>query len=240
MSIRVLTWNVQGRERPDLAAVAHVIRASGADVVALQEIQRGQARRLADDLGWWVDWRFKHWSVVVPAEGLALLAAAPLSNIQRSHLAATWRFWSWRRRIAVAGTATTSEGAVRVVGTHLGAGVDDAERTRQAIVTTRMVRGAACVVGDLNAHPGSAVLAAYAEAGLRDAWSEVRPAEPGATNWRPGPRDGTPTQRLDYVLVTAGVEVVAVELPRHGEPGFEGFGALSDHLPLLAEVCPRS
>ncbi|HEX4903345.1 MAG TPA: endonuclease/exonuclease/phosphatase family protein, partial [Acidimicrobiales bacterium] len=73
MPTRVLSWNLQGREAPDLAAVAHVVQASGADVVGLQEVQRRQAADLARRLGWWHEWRFKHWPVVVPAEGLALL-----------------------------------------------------------------------------------------------------------------------------------------------------------------------
>ncbi|MFP5320349.1 MAG: endonuclease/exonuclease/phosphatase family protein [Acidimicrobiia bacterium] len=239
MPTRVLTWNLQGRERPDLDAVADVVRAAHADVVALQEVQRRQARRLAAGLGWWVDWRFKHWSIVVPPEGLALLAPAPLAEVERAHLAHRWRFWSHRRRIAVAGTLGTAEGRLRVVGTHLGAGVGDDERVRQARLTVGAVDGTGAVVGDLNTHPGSTVLGAYAEAGLRDAWDDARPGEPGPTNWRPGPRDAAPTQRLDYVLVTDDLEVVAAELPAAGEPGFGRFGELSDHLPLLAELRRR-
>ena len=239
MSIRVLTWNVQGRQQPDLDLVAHVIRASRADVVALQEVQRRQARHLAAGLGWWVDWRFKHWSVVVAPEGLALLAPEPLAAVRRINLAHRLRAWSWRRRIAVAGTLPTPGGPVRVVGTHLGAGVGDDERARQARLTASLVEGTGCVVGDLNTHPGSPVLRTYAEAGLRDAWAEARPGEDGPTNWRPGPRDAAPTQRLDYVLATGDLEVVSVELPEHGQDGFERFGALSDHLPLLAELRRR-
>src|SRR3546814_16117462 len=71
VATRILTWNLQGRERPDLGLVREVIAAATPDVVALQEVQRGQARALARPLGWSVAWRFKHWSVVVPPAGLA-------------------------------------------------------------------------------------------------------------------------------------------------------------------------
>jgi len=238
--IRILSWNLQGRERPDLAAVAEEVRARRPDLVALQEVQRRQAAGLAEQLGWWWTWRFKHWPVVVPPEGLALLAPAPLGDVRRVHLAATARPWSWRRRIALAGTLTTAEGHCTVVDVHLGAGVGDAERVRQARRTAALLDGPGCVVGDLNTAPGSEVLEAFAEAGLRDAWAERRPGERGPTNWNPGPRDGAPTKRLDYALVSADLEVVSVEVPASGEPGFERYGALSDHLPLTVELTHRT
>jgi len=236
--IRVLTWNLQGRARPDLAAVAAAIRERRPDVVALQEVQRAQCAALADRLGWWWTWRFKHWSVVVPPEGLALLAPAPLAEVRRVHLAGTARLWSWRRRIALAGVLDGPDGPCTVVDVHLGAGVGDDERARQARVTAALVRAPGCVVGDLNTRSGSVVLDAFAEAGLRDAWAEAQPGAPGPTNWGAGPRDGPPRKRLDYVLVTPDLEVRSAELPAHGEPRFERWGALSDHLPLLVEVAP--
>lgn len=246
MATRILTWNLQGRERPDLEAVATVIAEARPDVVALQEVQRVQARWLAARLGWSMVWRFKHWPVVVPPEGLALLSPVPLADLATVHLAHPFRVWSWRRRIAVRAAVVTADGPLAVVATHLGAGVGDVERTRQAELAVRMLgtggvslqRG--CVVGDLNTHPGSEVLATFATYGLRDAWAELRPGEPGPTNWSRGPRDRPPDQRLDYVLVGAGLEVVDVALPASGEPGFARYGELSDHLPVTVTVVARS
>jgi len=240
VSIRVLSWNLQGRARPDLDDVAAAIRERSPDVVALQEVQRSQAAGIAARLGWWSTWRFKHWSVVVPPEGLALLAPAPLAEVRRAHLAGTARLWSWRRRIALAGTLEGPAGRCTVVDVHLGAGVGDDERARQARRTAELVAGPGCVVGDLNTKPGSVVLDAFAAVGLRDAWAEARPGERGATNWGPGPRDGAPTKRLDYALVTSDLEVRSVDVPTHGEPDFARWGALSDHLPLVVELAPRT
>lgn len=241
VSTRIVTWNLQGRERPDLDEVADVLAGWQPDVVALQEVQRGQARALARRLGWEVAWRFKHWPVVVPPEGLALLSPTPLGEVRRAHLAARWQPWSWRRRIAVAATVDGPDGPVVLVNTHLGAGVGDDERVRQARRTIDLLDGRpGCVVGDLNTAPGSPVLRCYADAGLRDGWDEARPGEACPTNWRPGPRDVPPTQRLDYVLVADGLAVGRAEVPGAGDPGFARFGALSDHLPLLVELAPRS
>jgi endonuclease/exonuclease/phosphatase family metal-dependent hydrolase len=244
VATRILTWNVQGRERPDLEAVAAVIADARPDVVALQEVQRGQARALARRLGWSFVWRFKHWSVVVPPEGLALLAPVPPTDVATVHLVHPFRFWSWRRRIAVRAMVAAGGEPFAVVATHLGAGVGDQERSRQAelaIGALDVGEGPVrpnCVVGDLNARPGSPVLARFAEHGLRDAWDVVRPGEPGPTNWRSGRRDGPPTQRLDYVLVDDGFDVVSAELPEAGEPGFERYADLSDHLPLSVTLTP--
>lgn len=235
----VLTWNLQGREATDLDAVAHVVEASGADVVALQEVQRRQATGLADRLGWWSTWRFKHWPVVVPAEGLALLAPVPMGDVRVAHLAGVARLWSHRRRIALAATLATPDGPLDVVDVHLGAGVGDPERVRQAERTAGLVGASGCVVGDLNTRPGSAVLGAFGRAGLRDAWAEACPGDHGATSWGRGPRDGPPRKRLDYALVTADLEVCGAAVPVFGTPGFEGFGGLSDHLPLLVELVRR-
>lgn len=241
MATRILTWNLQGREHPDLDAIAQVIHDAGPHVVALQEVQRGQAGALAARLGLQVEWRFKHWPIVFAAEGLALLTSAAVTDATTEVLAAGARFWSWRRRIAVAATVPTPDGPLPFVVTHLGAQVEAAERVRQARRTMDLLPGGrGCLVGDLNTRPGTTVLAAYRDGGLRDAWAEVRPGEDGFTNWSPGPRDIAPDKRLDYVLVGEALEVVAAEVPEVGQPGFERFGALSDHLPVTVTVAPRA
>lgn len=233
MHLRVVTWNLQGRERPDLDAVTAAILRFDVDVALLQEVQRSQARSLARRLGWFHEWRFKHWPVVVAAEGLAVLSPLPFAAVERQILAMPWSFWSWRRRIAVA--ATLPDTGIRVVDTHLGAGVGDAERTRQAQLTVEMVgEGPGLVAGDLNTSPGSPVLRAYRDAGFEDAWSAVDGGH-GPTNWKPGPRDEPPTQRLDYVLVGGGVRVVDAWVPS-GDEAVERFGPLSDHVPLVVTL----
>lgn len=239
MTVRITTWNLQGRERPDLGGVAAVLDDLASDLVLLQEVQRSQAHRLRDVLGWSTAvWRLKHWPLVIPAEGLAVLAPVPVDAVDAVVLARRWAFWSSHRRIALAVDARVDGAALRVVDAHLGAGVDDVERARQAAIVLDLARSATSSVigGDLNAAPGSAVLEALGVAGHRDAWATIRGDEDGPTNWRSGPRDGAPVQRLDYVLVPPGIELVDISVPRHGGAGFDRFGALSDHLPVTATI----
>ncbi len=238
VTIRLVTWNLQGRARPDLGAVADAIHELAPDVVLLQEVQRRQAHLLAGMLGWSRLWRFKHWSIVVPAEGLAIMAPHPLVDAERRTLAFPWSFWSWRRRIAVAASLEGAE-PVRIVNTHLGAGVGDAERARQAAHTVAMAsEGAAVVGGDLNTRPGSVVLRVYEDAEFVDAWAAVEPSSPGHTNWRPGPRTAPPVQRLDYVFVGSALSPVSVSIPSDVE-AVERFGAISDHVPLSVTLDVR-
>lgn len=242
VATRILTWNLQGRAAPDLDAVAAEIAAAQPDLVALQEVQRGQARELARRLGWSAVWRCKHWPVVVPPEGLALLTPAPLRDVATAHLAHPWQVWSWRRRIAVRATLDGPDGPLVVVDAHLGAGVAEGERCRQAERTLALLgsapdaRARRCVVGDLNTRPGSDVLATFRAHGLRDAWAEARPGERGPTNWGRAARSEAPTARLDYALVGPELAVVDVVVPAHGEDGFARWGELSDHLPLTVTV----
>lgn len=229
VDITVVTWNLQGRERPDLVEVAAVLSEYEPDVVLLQEVQRRQARRLAQRLGWYRVWSVKHWPVVIPAEGLAILTPHPLAEVERRVLAMPWSFWSSRRRIAVA--ATIGGGGLRVVNTHLGSGVGDAERARQARETVSMGdSGPTLVGGDLNTDPGSPVIRVFQDAGFVDAWSAVSD-EPGFTNWHAGPRDAPPVQRLDYVLVAGDLSVGGASIP-DDVAAVERFGPISDHLPL--------
>jgi endonuclease/exonuclease/phosphatase family metal-dependent hydrolase len=48
-----------------------------------------------------------------------------------------------------------------------------------------------------------------------------------------------PSQRLDYVLLSADLKPLSVSVPRHSQPGFERFATLSDHLPVTATVAAR-
>ena len=136
MTWRVLTWNILGAQHPPLEQVAAHIRHCRPDVVALQEVRRRQAHRLARLLGWRVVWRAKHYPygplVWWTAEGLAVLAPTPLSEPTRRILSVGEPLWIHRRRIMVSATVTRADGAtLRVHDLHLATGSAD-ERTAQA------------------------------------------------------------------------------------------------------------
>jgi endonuclease/exonuclease/phosphatase family metal-dependent hydrolase len=252
MPLTLVTWNLKGSNRHDVAAVAAHLRAVGADVVALQEVQRRQANELARRLGAYsLTWGFKHWPVTVRPEGMAILGLAIPIEVDTRALSFRWRLWSSRRRIyQVARFLPSGSDAERwmLFNLHLST-AREAERRAHEVATVLRTIGTtedpAIVGGDLNDRPGAPLFAQFGAAGLRDAWAEVHPdadETEGATNW-PGWRPGTtkdPSRRLDYVLVNHALDVVAVDIPRPGEPGFDGFRTLSDHLPLTVTLASRA
>lgn len=245
--LTLVTWNLKGSAGPDLAVVAAHLRAVGADVVALQECQRHQARRLGGLLGATsVRWGFKHWPVRTRPEGMAILGVTVPVAVRTRALSFRWQPWSWRRRIYQVAEvpATADDGAALLLNVHFST---ERERERRAHELATVVRvmeamGAPTILaGDTNDRPGSDLFAALADAGLRDAWVEAHPGsvEPdGATSW-PGWTRGTPeppTRRIDLVAVSDAIAVAGASVPRFGEDGFEAFPAVSDHLPLAATL----
>lgn len=232
-AVTVVTWNLQGSRRPDPAAVAAALAAFAPDVVLLQEVQRRQLRAVCAATGWSGTWRFKHWGVRIPPEGLGVLTRGSIDAVRRRILAHPYGWWNWRRRIAVHATVTVDGRSRTVVDTHLGAGVPATERVRQIAVLLDAAGDAQLIAGDLNAEPESAELRAFRDAGWRDAERRLRPdGRRPSTNWAPGPRTAPPTQRLDYLLVRDGATVVDAFVP----DDWPRWAALSDHVPVVAVV----
>ena len=232
--LTVVTWNAQGSQGLDIDAAAAALSEFTPDVVILQEVQRRQVGALraamhATD----ARWRFKHWPVKVPAEGLGIVSMYPLRNVRSYHLAHRWEPWNWRRRIAVRAEIEIVDRVVPFVDVHLGAGVPTEERLRQIRLLLTIAGGASLIAGDLNADPESAELGEFTDCGWRDAERRMHAEVRGpATNWHAGPRVKPPTQRLDYLLVRDRVTVTEASVPED----WERWARLSDHLPLVARL----
>ena len=241
----MLTWNLQGSHGLDIAAVAAIVRRNAPDVVALQEVQWRQGRRLASELSVPTRrWVLKHWPVIHRPEGLAVISPHPIVRVDRFVLRRAG-FWAWQRRVGIDVTVATDSGAVRVVDVHLSPHDHDADRRREAVAVVARARGrspAPIVVGDLNEPPGARAVDELITAGWRDAWAEVHDAaDDGATNWTVGGRVGRPpTQRIDYVLVPPGARVESAVVVRGtaGVDDTDAMGQLSDHLPLIVTMAP--
>jgi endonuclease/exonuclease/phosphatase family metal-dependent hydrolase len=231
--LRIMSWNLRGAARPRLDAVVEILQAHEPDLVALQEVRRGQARRIAGLLGWRRPaWALKHnpyWPAWWLAEGLALLSHHRLAVHRPVVLTPEINRRTFRRRILLPAEVLLEEDQrVLVVDAHLSSGDDDALRAREAHHILSLLPDAlpTVLVGDLNATPRAGSINALIEGGLVDAWPAAGAAgERGLTFPANAPR-----RRIDYVMVTGGLRVVAASVPDDLGAAMSG---LSDHRPLL-------
>ena len=215
---RVMTWNVRGQPRPDLAALAEVIAASRPTSVALQEIRRGQARALATALGWQHVWARKHYPCTPLlwwlAEGHAIARPHALS---RRTLRVARRPARRRGRTATGSCSpprcARADDELRVYDTHLAAhrATRRADRAGRARRRDRAggrddARAVDVVAGDLNADGEVEVLRELRAAGLVDPAAD----RPTVRRRRGG--------GIDYVLVPDGSTMVDRARARRRRP----------------------
>lgn len=221
-SIRVATFNIRHAAAPghgvDHQRIIAAIGALGADVVALQEVDRRHPRsRLADQArlvgsalgchGVFLRSRF-HWGGAV---GNGLVCATAPRSIRMVPLPRGHR---QDRRMAVIASLDTALGPLTVVSTHLHPAPDQNVRQLRVLLDlTAGLSGPAVLLGDLNAgsaRVGDLVAAAGWE---RVAHGPTFPAH-------------APTDDIDWIALR-GLRSTSVEV---------GAGLDSDHLPVVAEV----
>ena len=249
MPDRVLTRARRGTCRVprgvDTGAVADVIMRVGADIVMLQEIQRGQAARLAAAVGMpGHRWAFKHWAIVTERRGCRRAHPAPAGRgaVVRAAAGAVLE-------LAPPGGARGHVRAGRAA-VHCRQRPPLAARRRRASRPGSRARprpvGTACrpppvIGGDLNDPPGGPGYEAFTAAGWIDAWRAVHgddelgrrhqldrrsPARPAAD---PAPR-----------LRARAARLARRELHRRRSTPrrLDDASALSDHLPVAATLRP--
>jgi endonuclease/exonuclease/phosphatase family metal-dependent hydrolase len=219
----VTTWNLHGSVGPPIASVAARLRAVPSDVVVLQEVQRRQAGSLAEALGMRHHWALKHypWTPLLKskAEGMAILTPHTLSATGSESLTPQRSLWTYKRRIVVWGLVQRPDhSAYRVYDVHLVGGDASQDRLDQAQRVAALVAehgGAPAVVaGDFNDSRDAAVV-------------DSLPGIEGTATVPTNPA-GTPTQRIDHVLVPHAATDIKVTVPAGGAE----WAALSDHLPV--------
>ena len=233
-----MTYNIHAGHG-DIDRTAATIRALSPDIVGLEEVdvhwaERSgfvdQATRLGQSLGMAVRfapiYELPGATVTAPKRefGVALLSRYPIvawENATLTRLSTqTENPAPTRMRGLLAATIDVQGTRVRVFVTHLDYRKDPSvRRTQIAEMLARIgeVDDPTLLLGDLNASPDAAELQPLF-ARLHDSW--LKTAGPGFTY----PAD-TPTERIDYVLVSPNVKVDTAFVPL--------VPAASDHRPVV-------
>ncbi len=229
--VRVLTFNIHHAEgldgKLDVARIAQVIRDSGAQIVGLQEVDRGVERtgrrdllkEIADLAG--MQFAFGRNIDLQGGEyGNALLTTLPIVSEGNKPLPNSD---GSEQRGALQVVLDVGGTQVLVLTTHLDHRRDEAHRLAGADAIVDMLRawgtGPVIAMGDFNDVPGSRTYTKLAGV-LTDAWAAV------------GRGDGftipveEPMRRIDWILVR-GLQPVRAEVLRT---------TASDHLPVVATL----
>jgi endonuclease/exonuclease/phosphatase family metal-dependent hydrolase len=243
LGIRVMSYNIAAGHG-DLSRIADVIRGSGAELVALQEVDVhwgdrsqfvDQARWLADALD--MEVAFAPIYSLPPATGavgrrefgLAMLSQHPLMSAENHEIT---RLSTQSADAVPEPLPGFQEVIVEVMGrrvtvfnTHLDYRSDPAVRRLQVADMLRLIGQAArpvLLLGDLNAEPGAPELLPLFQR-LSDVWP--RTGDPGLTY----PAEG-PTKRIDYILSSEHFRTVRASVLDTDA---------SDHRPVVAELMTR-
>ena len=236
MALTLLSYNIHGGVGMDgvldLGRVADVIAASGADLVALQEVDRHrrQQSRFEDQAGLLAARLGHHLAFGAnlddePARpgapraqyGTALLSRIPLEDCTNTLLPC---FPGSEQRGLLEATVHLDGRPLRVLGTHLQWD-SETERTRQAeAVLATLDERPTVLLGDLNTTPRSPTYRCLAQR-LEDAWSAVGEGDGHTFEAQPPPR------RIDYVWVGGGVRALSARVLR---------SVASDHHALSVRV----
>ena len=230
VQVQVLSYNIHHGEgvdgRFDLERQAAVILASGADLVALQEVDVrttrangvDQAMELARLTGMFVAFG----EAIAYADGSygdAVLSRWPILQNENLTLPAAANH---EKRVAVSIEVQVPHGPrIRFVGTHLDHTKDPADRIQQAQALNDALLPATMptlLVGDLNAQPASQPMLVLLQAGWQAADASLAPTFPSVD----------PQRKIDWVLQAQGFGTTLVQ------PQVMTAPVASDHCPFGA------
>lgn len=234
--LRVLSYNIHHAEGTDgvldLKRIASVIRQANADLVALQEVDRGvqrsdrvdQPRELARLTGMQVAFgpNLKYQG---GDYGNAVLSRLPLHS-HRNHPLPVYDKGEQRGVLEVIVEGPEDLGPLLFLATHLDHRRDDSERRSSVARIEEIAREhphlPALLAGDLNDEPDSEVLRRFGHS-----WEVARSEVPTPTVPAASPR-----RQIDYVLVRPLDRWKTIEVRVLDEP------VASDHRPILVILEP--
>jgi endonuclease/exonuclease/phosphatase family metal-dependent hydrolase len=214
--------------------VASELRAWDADVVLLQEVDRGRRRSDGVDQARWLGRRLGMDAVFGPgrrtrpgSSGNAVLSRHPVVSSGNRPLPSRPGLFG---RGLVRATLDVDGRLVDVFSTHLEHASSRVRREQAAAVVERVRRAARPVVvgGDINAEPGTPPVRRLERAGLVDAW-QVAGRGDGLTVPAYAPR-----RRIDFVFSDASFRPVSADVVLSSVSDHRGVRA---ELDLLATTC---
>ena len=238
--LRVLTYNIHagkdaGQQR-NLDRVAEVIRASAADIVLLQEVDRNTERSGREDhiavlaqLTGMDMWFAKSLDFQGGQYGIAILSKLPLDTAYVVPLVVRppqERSGTYEPRVGLHAVIRGPFGYLHIVNTHLDPAAEPTYRHQEFInllahIARTVSPGNPLIFGgDLNARPDTPEITALTLS-LLDSWRRCGDGGPGYSY----PAD-EPDRRIDYVWLRNGTCTNARVLDT----------LASDHRPLLVEV----
>ena len=240
--VRVATLNLNYREDargpwPERKKrIAAALRASNADVVALQAVERreGEADQAAELSAALPRLPHAHFE---PSErsadgrrrGSAFLSRIPLESIAIVKLTPVRQTEDRSPRAVLAGRFRVNGATLEIFNAHLSWVPSQRERNVAELLSeARSGDGAAVLAGDFNMTPDTETANALRAAGWTDLWSALRPRDPGFTF-----DAAHPDRRIDYMWVRP-------DAVRRGRSialvGADAPAPLSDHLGLAASL----
>ncbi|HEY3061018.1 MAG TPA: endonuclease/exonuclease/phosphatase family protein [Chloroflexota bacterium] len=228
--LRVFNYNIhQGLDYysvPSISAIAETIEANTADLVSLQEVNRGWNISGGVDYAAWLRWRFPGYYVVYGPMQTQLFGGLILSKYPIVDFG--WQRYprgqSTNTRGFVWTTISSRAGELTFVTTHLTpySGFDS-DRAVQADVLRQFWRSRPRFIigGDFNAEPDDDAIRMLQQAGLQDIAAKV------GLGQRPTYSAGQPSERIDYIFAGPDVAPVTADVP---------MSLASDHLPVSATV----
>ncbi|MCK4961463.1 MAG: endonuclease/exonuclease/phosphatase family protein, partial [Anaerolineales bacterium] len=226
----VMTYNIHsafasdGRQDPE--AIAQVIEASGADIIALQEISRGWLINGSTDLTAWfarrLGMQILYKGTTGPMWGNAILTRFPVLEHGSGPLPLAGsliaRGYLWAK------IDVGDQEPLLVIATHLHhLETENQVRLEQVPVVLAFWNEApySLVMGDLNAEPGYPEMDLIARAGMVDSWAEV-----GSGKGYSNPAID-PLKRIDWIWHTPDMAASEAEIIQ---------STASDHLPLVVTL----
>ncbi|MBC7673025.1 MAG: endonuclease/exonuclease/phosphatase family protein [Polaromonas sp.] len=239
---RVLVYNIHaGKDAPgvgNLARVAELVRSTRADVVLLQEVDKGTNRSNHEDQAALLAAQTGLHAAFGSAldydggkYGVAILSRWPIIAETLVHLPVdppqVRAGGSAEPRGALRVVVASPRGNLAIINTHLDPSGADRWRRQEAdsivslVTQARREVGMVIAGGDFNSTPESAVQLAVRAGGLRDSWMECSGGD-GFTY-----PDDNPVKRIDYLFLTGAVHCSTARVVNT---------RVSDHRPLLVEI----